>query len=50
MNTKPKDKKYFTKPVDNTTIKKINGVISGLSFQAPENKKLDNNKYFVKKK
>jgi hypothetical protein len=50
MNNKPKDKKYFTKPVDLTTIKKINGIISGLSFQAPEKKGADINKYFVKKK
>lgn len=50
MDTKEKNKKYFTKPVDNTTIRKINGVISGLSFTHPQNKNTDNNKYFVKKK
>jgi hypothetical protein len=50
MNNKNKDKKYFTKPVDSTTINKINGVISGLSFQIPEKKDMDINKFFVKKK
>lgn len=50
MDTKSKNKKYFTKPVDSKTIKKINGVISGLSFTHPENKNTDYNKYFIKKK
>lgn len=50
MDTKSKTKKYFTKPVDSKTIKKINGVISGLSFTHPENKNTDYNKYFIKKK
>ena len=50
MDTKQKTKKYFTKPVTGTTIKKINDVISGLKFTHTENKTPDNNKYFIKKK
>lgn len=47
---KTTQKKYFTKPVDSSTIKKINSVITGLKFTHSEKKNIDNNKYFIKKK